>query len=101
MSSVCVSKETRKINILKMVKRIRKFLLQSRTDLEQHSVEGSSTSDSVSFITFVQSLKRKLKNWEKVMEVSKTIATLSVTLFVDFRTSSIPLLGLQKWSTHS
>ena len=86
-----------------MVKRIRKFLLQSRTDLEQHSVEGSSTSDSVSFITFVQSLKRKLKNWEKVMEVSKTIAaSLPVTIFY-FRTSSIPLLhvGLQKWSTHS
>ncbi len=47
------------------------LVLQSRTDLEQHSVEGSSTSDSVSFITFVQSLKRKLKNWEKVMEVGK------------------------------
>ena len=83
MFTVCVSKEIRKINISKMVKRIRKFLLQSRTDLEQHSVEGSSTSDSVSFITFVQSLKRKLKNWEKVMEVSKTIAaSLLVTLLI-------------------
>ena len=51
-------------------------IVQSRTELEQHSVEGSSTSDSVSFITFVQSLKRKLKNWEKVMEVSTSASKL-------------------------
>ena len=55
--------------------------LQSRTDLEQHSVEGSSTSDSVSFITFVQSLKRKLKNWEKVMEVGNV--TLAINTFIN------------------
>ena len=43
--------------------------VQARTDLEQHSVEGASTGDSVTFITFVQSLKRKTKTWEKNVEV--------------------------------
>ena len=38
--------------------------------MEQQSIEGASTSDAVGFITVVQSLKRKLKNWEKNVEVS-------------------------------
>ncbi|XP_065175263.1 cytoplasmic dynein 1 heavy chain 1-like [Sycon ciliatum] len=42
---------------------------KARTDLEQHSVEGASTGDSVTFITFVQSLKRKTKTWEKNVEL--------------------------------
>jgi len=47
------------------------FLLkfQARTDMEQQTIEGASTSDAVGFITIVQSLKRKLKNWEKNVEV--------------------------------
>ncbi|XP_078590507.1 cytoplasmic dynein 1 heavy chain 1-like isoform X1 [Branchiostoma floridae x Branchiostoma japonicum] len=42
---------------------------KSRTELEQHSVETASTSDAVSFITYVQSLKRKVRNWEKQVDV--------------------------------
>jgi len=39
--------------------------LQSRSELEQQSIEAASTSDAVTFITYVQSLKRKMKAWEK------------------------------------
>ena len=42
---------------------------QSRTDLEQHSVDTASTSDAVTFITYVQNLKRKYRAWEKQVEV--------------------------------
>ena len=45
------------------------FAFQARTDMEQQTIEGASTSDAVGFITVVQSLKRKLKNWEKNVEV--------------------------------
>ena len=45
------------------------WYLQARQDMEQHSIEGASTSESVGFITVVQSLKRKLKNWDKNVEV--------------------------------
>ena len=38
---------------------------KSRSDLEQQTIEAASTSDAVNFITYVQSLKRKMKNWEK------------------------------------
>ena len=41
---------------------------KSRSDLESQSVEASSTSEAVSVITYVQSLKRKLKDWEKKVE---------------------------------
>jgi hypothetical protein len=44
-------------------------ILQSRTDMEQQSIEGASTSEAVGFITVVQSLKRKLKSWDKNVEV--------------------------------
>ena len=40
--------------------------------MEQHSIEGASTSEAVGFITVVQSLKRKLKNWDKNVEVCNT-----------------------------
>lgn len=43
--------------------------------MEQQTIEGASTSDAVGFITVVQSLKRKLKNWEKNVEVRKTWIT--------------------------
>ena len=38
-------------------------ILKARHDLEQHSIEGSSTAATVTFITFVQDLKRKVKKW--------------------------------------
>ena len=44
-------------------------MFKARTDMEQQTIEGASTSDAVGFITVVQSLKRKLKNWEKNVEV--------------------------------
>ncbi|XP_021916207.1 dynein heavy chain, cytoplasmic isoform X8 [Zootermopsis nevadensis] len=42
---------------------------KSRSELEQQSIEAASTSDAVTFITYVQSLKRKMKSWEKQVEV--------------------------------
>ncbi len=38
---------------------------KARVDLEQQTIEAASTSEAVNFITDVQSLKRKMKNWEK------------------------------------
>ena len=38
-------------------------VLKSRTDLEIMSIEGSSTAQAVSFITFVQDLSRKVAVW--------------------------------------
>ncbi|XP_063712959.1 cytoplasmic dynein 1 heavy chain 1-like isoform X4 [Symsagittifera roscoffensis] len=46
-------------------------LSKSRGELESHSVETASTSEAVSFITHVQSLKRKLKSWDKQVETFK------------------------------
>ncbi len=45
-------------------------LVQSRQELEQHSVDTASTSDAVTFITYVQALKRKIKQFEKQVDVS-------------------------------
>ncbi|KAF4518251.1 hypothetical protein B566_EDAN010397 [Ephemera danica] len=42
---------------------------KSRSELEQQSIEAASTSDAVGFITYVQSLKRKMRAWEKQVEV--------------------------------
>ncbi|XP_001636057.2 cytoplasmic dynein 1 heavy chain 1 isoform X2 [Nematostella vectensis] len=44
---------------------------KARSDMEQQSIEGASTSDAVGFITVVQSLKRKLKNWDVNVEMYK------------------------------
>ncbi|XP_065684969.1 cytoplasmic dynein 1 heavy chain 1 isoform X1 [Hydra vulgaris] len=42
---------------------------KARSDLEQQSLEVASTAEAVTFITYVQGLKRKIKLWEKsVME---------------------------------
>lgn len=46
-------------------------MLQSRSDLEQQSIETSNTSEAVGLITYVQSLKRKMKSWEKQVEMYK------------------------------
>ncbi|CAB0033630.1 unnamed protein product [Trichogramma brassicae] len=42
---------------------------RSRCDLEQHSIETASTTEAVTFITYVQSLKRKMKPWEKKVDI--------------------------------
>ncbi|KAI8459260.1 dynein heavy chain, N-terminal region 1-domain-containing protein [Phakopsora pachyrhizi] len=42
---------------------------KSRHDLENHSIETSSTAQAVTFITFVQDLKRKVKKWEPEIEI--------------------------------
>lgn len=38
---------------------------KSRSELEKQSIEAASTSDAVTFITYVQSLKRNMKDWQK------------------------------------
>ncbi|KAJ3099515.1 hypothetical protein HDU96_010687, partial [Phlyctochytrium bullatum] len=42
---------------------------KARSELEMQSVEGNSTAEAVSFITYVQDLKRKLSQWSDDMEV--------------------------------
>ncbi|BGP45295.1 dynein heavy chain [Rhodotorula kratochvilovae] len=44
-------------------------ILKARHDLEQHSIETSSTAATVSFITFVQDVKRRVKQWAPQIEV--------------------------------
>ena len=46
-------------------------LSKARTELEQRTVETSSTSDAVEFITFVQDLKKKLSKWTENVELYK------------------------------
>ncbi|WVQ81477.1 hypothetical protein IAT38_003601 [Cryptococcus sp. DSM 104549] len=43
-------------------------ILKARTDLEGLAIEGSSTAQAVSFITFVQDLKRKVSRWGPEIE---------------------------------
>jgi dynein heavy chain 1 len=43
-------------------------ILKSRSDLETMTIEGTSTAQAVSFITFVQDLKRKLDKWSPSIE---------------------------------
>ncbi|KAL3873221.1 hypothetical protein ACJMK2_036362 [Sinanodonta woodiana] len=42
---------------------------KSRTELEQQSIDTANTSEAVSLITQVQALKRKMKSWEKEVEL--------------------------------
>ena len=49
---------------------------KSRSELEEQSIEAASTSDAVSFITYVQSLKRKMKAWEKQVLLRLTLLSL-------------------------
>lgn len=39
---------------------------KSRSELEMQSIEAASTSDAVSFITYVQSLKRSMKVCDRI-----------------------------------
>ena len=43
---------------------------KSRSDLEQQSLDTANTSEAVGLITHVQALKRKMKGWEKQVDVS-------------------------------
>ncbi|XP_033735277.1 cytoplasmic dynein 1 heavy chain 1-like isoform X2 [Pecten maximus] len=42
---------------------------KSRTELEQQSIDTANTSEAVCLITQVQALKRKMKTWEKQVEM--------------------------------
>lgn len=42
---------------------------KARSELEQQTINAASTSDAVSFITYVQGLKRKIRGWEKQVDV--------------------------------
>lgn len=42
---------------------------KSRNDLELQSIEAASTSDAVSFITYVQSLKKEMLVWDKQVDI--------------------------------
>ncbi|RWS14208.1 Dynein heavy chain: cytoplasmic-like protein [Dinothrombium tinctorium] len=44
---------------------------KSRTELEQQSIDTANTKEAVQFITYVQSLKTKVRQWEKEVEVYK------------------------------
>ncbi|OXA50597.1 Dynein heavy chain, cytoplasmic [Folsomia candida] len=44
---------------------------KSRTDLENQSIETSSTSEAVGLITYVQNLKKKMLEWEEKVGVYK------------------------------
>ncbi len=43
-------------------------MAQSRTDLEQQTLDGSSTAQAVRFITFVQSLKHQMLSWSSQLD---------------------------------
>eukprot|EP00112_Aurelia_sp_Birch-Aquarium-sp1_P023013 Seg670.8 transcript_id=Seg670.8/GoldUCD/mRNA.D3Y31 product="Cytoplasmic dynein 1 heavy chain 1" protein_id=Seg670.8/GoldUCD/D3Y31 len=43
-------------------------IAKAREELEQQSLEVATTGEAVSFITDVQTLKRKIKNWERQVE---------------------------------
>ena len=45
---------------------------KARHDLEQHSLDTTSTADTVTFITFVQDIKKKVPSWSEQMEIFKT-----------------------------
>ncbi|XP_076442165.1 cytoplasmic dynein 1 heavy chain 1-like isoform X5 [Babylonia areolata] len=44
---------------------------KSRSDLEQQSLDTANTSEAVGLITHVQALKRKMKSWEKQVDMYK------------------------------
>ena len=56
-----------------------RLALQSRVDLENHSVDAATTSEAVGFITLMQELKRKVRSWEQKVEVSQSTHAYSDT----------------------
>ena len=47
------------------------IISKSRTELEQHSIDTANTKEAVTFITYVQSLKTKTRQWEKQVDIYK------------------------------
>ncbi|XP_074602445.1 dynein heavy chain, cytoplasmic isoform X2 [Brevipalpus obovatus] len=47
------------------------LISKSRSELEQQSIDTANTKEAVTFITYVQSLKTKIRQWEKQVEVYK------------------------------
>ncbi|TGZ69850.1 hypothetical protein CRM22_003509 [Opisthorchis felineus] len=45
---------------------------KARLDMEQQTVEAGSTSEAVNAITYAQAVKRKMKAWEKQVELYRT-----------------------------
>ncbi|KER29805.1 hypothetical protein T265_03604 [Opisthorchis viverrini] len=45
---------------------------KARLDMEQQTVEAGSTSEAVNAITYAQTVKRKMKAWEKQVELYRT-----------------------------
>ena len=54
------------------MKEVYSSILKGRTELETLSFEGGSTAQAVSFITFVQDLKRKVQKWSPEIEQFST-----------------------------
>ena len=46
---------------------------QRRGELENHSVDAASTSETVGFITLMQELKRQVRSWEQKVEVRSSM----------------------------
>ena len=42
---------------------------KARTDLESSSLDTSSTAEAVQFVTYVQQLKRNMRQWQEHVEV--------------------------------
>ena len=42
---------------------------KARTDLESSSLDTSSTAEAVQFVTYVQQLKRNMRQWQECVEV--------------------------------
>ena len=42
---------------------------KARTDLESSSLDTSSTAEAVQFVTYVQQLKRNMRQWQEQVEV--------------------------------
>ncbi|KAJ9480171.1 Dynein heavy chain, cytoplasmic [Pseudozyma hubeiensis] len=55
-----------------VMREVHAAVAKARVELEQHSIEGSSTAQAVTFITFVQDLKRKTKVWQPQIELFGT-----------------------------
>lgn len=59
----------------KLLTRMKEFfdkISKARYDLEQHSAETSSTAEAVSFITFVQDLKKNMPVWTQDVELFRS-----------------------------
>ena len=40
-------------------------IVKARGDLEKQTIDAASTSNAVSFITYIIELKRKMQGWER------------------------------------